>query len=665
MKSVLSPSFLFPLLIAACVLGAFFCGVMFRGFDAPIFAPAIILTCVAAALLLVPGLRRGWSFPAAPAAGFLFLFWLWMAWSLSWSDVPYISMIFFMTIGALPLLFFSVLQYRDVDRVITMLWAALAVGGSALAIWAVVQFLFLSELAGTRIHHPMLNANNLAVILSLNFFVLLGFFSRARTPGQLAIGVLMIFCIIGIMATQSRGGSLGLVTGGAIFILLCRATVQKQWRAFLVFGIVSMVAILFILMNLYVAEQGELRLIGLGEGGQASINERYMLWGSAFRMILDQPFPGPGLGVFYLLYPRFRNLDDTSDGYFLHVDPWQFGIEMSVIAPILFYVFGIAVLVRFIRAIRASAPVDPRRMPLVVAFCGLFSLILNAHVNFDLYMLPALLFGAVLLMRWYVATESILGTERLTLNLKNHAHAAFMIPALILLLAAAPIWIARAGYAVQEANQAAGALQRKDIGRAQDHIAAALRYGPDNYYRAYYLDALWQGMVLQDRFMVLDAGQRNALYRGGMTSLDRALRYNPYNIQALSHRALMYYTAYPRLNPDGLFQAVETLEYAMTLDPLSFDARMGLARMYEMQGRVSDAIAVLEDGNRYRAVRYYAPASYLAMLANLKAKAGDREGAEKIHQAVYNRAMETTARLQRQSAVDRFIANWRNVLLHR
>ncbi len=654
-----------PALIAGCVFIAFFFGVVFRGFDNPVFAPAIILTSVAAMLLLIPGLQRGWSFPAAPAAGFLFLFWLWMGVSLSWSDVPYVSMIFFMTIGALPLLFFSVLQHRNAEQVIAFLWVALAAAGSVLAVWAVAQFLFLSDLAGSRIHHPMLNANNLAVILSLNFFVLLAFFCHARAPGQVVTGALMICCIIGIMATQSRGGSLGLVTGSLIFVILCRAVIQKHWGAFLAFGLASLGVVLAILINTYMQGAGEVRLVGLGDGGQASINERFMLWGSALQMFLDQPFPGPGLGVFYLLFPRYRNLNDTSDGYFVHVDPWQFGVEMSFVATILFYAFGLAVLIRFVRAIRATQPSDIRRLPLVISFCGLFSLLLNAHVNFDLYMLPALLFGAILLMRWYRASESVLGMDRFVVNLQNRAQASLMVPLLVLLLVAGPIWVVRAGFAVQETNQAAMALQRKDIDAAQAHVETALRYGPENFYRAYYLDALWRGQVLQNQFMVLDAGQRDALYQGGMTALEQALKYNPYNIQALSHKALMYYIAYPRINPDGLSLAVETLEYALILDPVSFDARMGLARMYELQGRIHNAITVLEDGQRYRVMQLYAPAPYLAMLANLKMRAGDQVGAEELRKAVYNRAAETTGRIQGQTGIDRFVSNLLDNLLHR
>lgn len=665
MKYFLSQSFLLPAVLAVCIFTAFFCGVFFRGFDAPIFAPAILLVSLSATLLLIPGLRQGWSFPAAPAAGFLFLFWVWMAWSLSWSDVPHTSMIFFMTIGALPLLFFSVLQHQDADRIIDFLWIALAVAGSILAIWAVIQFLFLSELAGSRIHHPMLNANNLAVILSLNFFLLLALFCQAKKSAQIVTGALMICCIIGIMATQSRGGSLGLVLGGVIFVILCRAIIQKQWSAFLVLGISSMLIILALLMNTYVQGAGDVRLVGLGEEGGASIKERFMLWGSAFQMMYDRPFPGPGLGVFYLLFPRYRNVNDTSDGYFVHVDPWQFGVEMSFVASILFYAFGVAVLVRFIRAVMATSLQDGRRLPLVISFCGLFSLMLNAHVNFDLYMLPALLFGAILLMRWYRATEAVLGVDRFAFNLKERAHAVFMIPALCLLLVAAPVWVMRAGYAVQETNRAAIALQSKNMVEAQRHVANAMHYGPQNYSRTYYLDALWRGQILQSQFMLLDAVQRDALYQGGLAALDQALKYNPYNIQALSHKALMYYIAYPRINPDGLTQAVETLEYALVLDPVSFDARMGLARMYELQGRITDAIAVLEDGNRYLVTQRYAPAAYLAMLGNLKMKAGDQAGAEELRKAVYNRAAETTGRIQGQTGIDRFVSNWLDNLLHR
>lgn len=664
LNPVFHKQFLMPAIVAALVFAAFWLGVFFRGFDQVLFAPALLLVSLAGFLLLLPDLRAGWRFPVDSAAVLLLLFWGWVGLSLTWSDVPYISIIFAMTIGSLPLLFFCLLQNPDSDRAIDMVWTAMVIAVAALSIWTVFQFLFLQDIAGTRIHHPMLNANNLAVILSMGFFFLLLRFCKPGQGGQVVYGFLLVLAVVGIMATQSRGGSYGLLAGIVVFSVLCRSLIRARWMSFsILFPVIGIVSA-FILLYFAAQGEGEVRLIG-GGGAAASNENRYFLWLSALQMLKDQVFPGPGLGVFYLVFPPYRHPDDLSDGYFLHVDPVQFGIEMSVIATILFYSFGLAVLVRMIRAVIATGPADDRRLALVIPFCGLLSLLMNAHVNFDLYMLPALLSGAILLAGWYRGTEKVLGEQRIEFSLRHKPHLVFLVPVMGFLFVAGPVWIAGAGIATQDAAKASNALQRGDLDSARDVIAHGLRYGPDNYYRMYYLDALWRGRILQDRFYELDALQRQDLFDAAMKSIDLSMKYNPYNVQALSHKALLYFIAYPRLDPQGIDHAAATLEQALAIDPISFDARMGLARMYELQGHVAKAIQVLEDGDHWAVTRQYAPPAYLGMLANLKLKAGDKAGAGKMRKAVQDRVESLKGRIDEQSRVDVWIKNRIDGLLDR
>ncbi|MGZ9098031.1 MAG: O-antigen ligase family protein [Micavibrio sp.] len=664
LPQIFNRQFLVPAVAAVLIFAAFWFGVFFRGFDQILFAPALLLVYLAAFLLLLPGLRTGWRFPVAPVTVFLFLFWLWMGLSLFWSDVPYISIIFAMTIGCLPLLFFAILQHPDTDRVIGMIWTAVIVAIAVLGLWAVFQFVFLSDVASNRIHHPMLNTNNLAVILSMGFFFLLLRFCQQETVAQTISGVLLVLVFIAIMATQSRGGSLGLLVGLSLFMLLCWSVIRARWMSFsILFPVIGLVAA-FMLLYFSTQGGGEVRLIG-GGGAAASNENRYFLWLSAWQMLKDHAFSGPGLGVFYLVFPLYRHPEDLSDGYFLHVDPIQFGIEMSVVATVLFYAFSIAVLVRMIRAVGMTAPGDMQRLMVVIPFCGLLSLMINTHVNFDLYMLPALLFGAILLSAWYRGTERVLGESRLHLDFRHKAHLVFLLPALIFLFIAGPVWIVRAGIAVQDAANAAIALQKNDLDGASKATAHALRYGPDNFYRTYYLDALWRGQILQNRFYALDAAQRQDLYDKAMESIALSMKHNPYNVQALSHKALLYYIAYPRLDPRGIDHAIATLEEALAIDPISFDARMGLARMHELQGNIPKAISILEDGNYWAVTRKYAPPAYLQMLANLKMKSGNRFGAAEMNSLIRERVANTNARIDEQSGVDRWIKGQIDRLLNR
>ena len=90
------------------------------------------------------------------------------------------------------------------------------------------------------------------------------------------------------------------------------------------------------------------------------------------------------------------------------------------------------------------------------------------------------------------------------------------------------------------------------------------------------------------------------------------------------------YSAWPRLSGEGVDQALAVLEQAVRIDPVNFDSRMGLAMLLDRRGDTAGAIRVLEDGNRWKAVRQYGPPSYRAMLIQFKRKTGDRAGADRL-----------------------------------
>src|SRR5690606_23679261 len=110
----------------------------------------------------------------------------------------------------------------------------------------------------------------------------------------------------------------------------------------------------------------------------------------------------------------------------------------------------VAVLWRMVNGVRRSAGAWGKRANLVILFCGLVSLMINAHVNFDLYMIPALLFGAVLMMCWYLASEDILGECRFTCGVRDKKTWAVLIPLFVFIFVALPVWVVRAGIAVKD-----------------------------------------------------------------------------------------------------------------------------------------------------------------------------------------------------------------------
>lgn len=656
-KLFLLPSAVFVLTFAAFVLGMFF-----RGLDQAIFTPTLLAVLLSAGIMLAGGWRGGWRVPASMPSLLLALFWLWMVVALSWSRVPEISAIFTLLLGSIPLLFFAAIQHPEAPRLIKVQDAAIALAVILAGVWALAQFFFLSDLTEKRIHHPMLNPNNLAVLLMIGAFMALHVFANAKGKAALAAGAVIVMLVCALMVTQSRGGMLGLICGLLVFMVFCRGSILAEWWRFLALAVTSASAV-FGFIFLIISRYEYVRIIGGGDAA-GSANERLLLLHSGLKMMADHPFPGSGLGTFYLSFPPYRHPADLSDGYFLHIDPLQFGIEMSPVATLLFYGFCIAVLARTVHALRASAAQPQHRLALMLPFCGLVGLLINIHVNFDLYMLPAQMCAAVFLMAWYRASENILGESRITLSLRSRAHRVFLIPFFFLLFACAPVWIVRAGIGVMESDLSVQALQNGNLEDAAAHAAKAMHLGAKSYYRAYYIDGLWRSQAIQKDLATLDPARRDAMAAEAMRSFDLSLKYNPYYTFAMNSKAFLYAITAGRSSL-GLIKAQVLLEQALAIDPLNFDVRMGLARIHLAQGQGAQAVAVLEEGRKWDAVKRFAPVPYRVMLIELYQGQGRAAEASALTKEMQDYISGQQAAQHQRTGIDRWVNTKIEALLKR
>ncbi|MCB1557082.1 MAG: hypothetical protein KDJ15_07200, partial [Alphaproteobacteria bacterium] len=165
------------LFVPVALLVAFGSSLFLRGTGSVLFVPALTGVFAASAFLLFKNLRTGAGLPGNVGSVFLFLFWLYLGVSLSWSTVPFMSTLFFLILGSLPLLFFSLVGAPK----IVLRYTAIGIGGGlgVLALWALVQFFFFYDSYGPRIHHPLMNPNNLAALFNMGLFVALGLYAAA------------------------------------------------------------------------------------------------------------------------------------------------------------------------------------------------------------------------------------------------------------------------------------------------------------------------------------------------------------------------------------------------------------------------------------------------------------------------------------------------------
>ncbi|MGB9810484.1 O-antigen ligase family protein [Dictyoglomus turgidum] len=118
----------------------------------------------------------------------------------------------------------------------------------------------------------------------------------------LKILLLLVFCILGFMITETRGGILGILVG--LIVLISNKEflnqLKRKWKY------VLLIVFLFLLAFFIFFNQFYNRLtISLQKGRQGSIYERIYIYLGTLRMIKDNLLFGVGPGCFVYEYPKY------------------------------------------------------------------------------------------------------------------------------------------------------------------------------------------------------------------------------------------------------------------------------------------------------------------------------------------------------------------------
>ncbi|MCB9987753.1 MAG: O-antigen ligase family protein [Rhodospirillales bacterium] len=633
-------------LAALVFAGAFAASLFFQGTTSILFVPALVGMIFYGVVIWRPFSGTDRHIPRSATALLLSLFWLYMAVSLFWSTVPYISMLFFFIISSFPFVFFILVSAPDPYK------AALTAGGVALtvlagiAVWAVIQFFFLYDVYGPRIHHPMLNPNNLAAVFNMAFFTALGLYLLAQGRAYIAATFfLVVLFFLALLVTQSRGALLIVILVLPVFLLLLRSSSVFVLGKSVMFLPVAFVCAVLVHMLGY----GKLGKYMAGlpyMGGSHSVVDRLSLWDSTWHMLLDHPWIGTGLATFSYYYGGYRDLHDMSDGYFAHMDPLQFGAEMGFAAPLLFYAFLLAVLVRTVMALRRDRCRSDAflKARIAVPFLALTTLILHTHISFHLYMSAVLIPAACLLAYWYLATEEALGARRFVIGQLKARRRLDVI--LILLFTLSAVWIMRAGASTYFANKAQEYMGRQQIAEGNAAIDSLCRYAPSNIH--YCLEYRAKSLIerLARERARLSPEEKKKLYEEALGYLNAEEKMASALFHIWNIRAQLYFLAQGDIIPDGYARAEVDLKRVLVVNPLFIDGRIGLANIYKQQGNPQKALALLEDGLRWPWRRSPVMVHYLMDAANLRKQLGD----EATYQMYFLRAKTLADQLNRQGA---------------
>lgn len=611
------------LLTVPLILGCFVLGLYFKGTVSILVFPHLAGVLAFLAISVWPGFREGLRWPGSVVLTGMFLFYLCVWQSIFWSTNPYNSTLFAMILSVLPVMFLSLILAKDPRRWLFIHLSALAVGIAVLALWAWVQFFILN--VGKRVHDPMLNPNNLSVVFNMAIFPAMAlFFSSRRLWTSVAGFVLAVLYTSALFMTQSRGGLIAFVIALVVFFMMVRGQEGLTVRKTLLF-LLSVIACFLMVHLTSSGFYGKTftQLVDFLSGNQNQIVERTLIWASTWKIIQEHFWTGTGLGTFIFYYPKFRSPHDASDGFFAHMDPLQFWAEMGVFAYVLFYAWLITVFVRHILATRASAPSSQERLWMYGFFCGLLVLAGHSHISFHLYMPVILFLAAFLLAGWFIFSEEILKDERVDLPVPGQRAGAIARIGFVVLLLVPVVWMGRAAAGVYWVNKVPVMMRDGDVEQAGQTLELAGRIAPDAYSPFYDYQSRYYLFLMNKSKADKTIGERRVFYHKALESVDRAIALNSGFAELKNKKALIYFQAYPDLDPQGRDKAQALLEQALVNYPFSMDMRIGLMHIYRQKGETDKALAVLKEGQQYPLFwRGAIVEFYKKMLRDQRVKAG-------------------------------------------
>jgi putative inorganic carbon (hco3(-)) transporter len=583
-----------------CLLAAFIFSLFFDGYADIIYAPASLLLLVMAGLAIIPCFWRTVEIPVGKTALFLFLLWLYITVSLTWSTVPFTSLVTYIVFISLPLVFLalSVPENRKAWLTISGIGILIAMGG--LGGWAIFQHFFSPGIYGSRAGGPFINPNNLAALLNMGLLPVMAFLIHRRRHDATCFGALALYTLMlgGVLATESRSGFMFLLVSAftLCFILRRQINMHKQSIAFLI----VIAAVLLGIMHAQGSGEFSHRMASLAAPLEDhSALSRISIWTQAFLMLKAHPWTGTGFGTFYLYYPAYRMpMADDSTGNWAHMDSLQFGIETGIAATILFYLFLASVLARTVNALSSLPPESGQRSAVAGLFCGLLAVALDAHVSFPLYLMPILIVCGVWLAGWYSLTAPENEPAYKAHAFKKGERPVVAVAAICVTLLLALLAVSSAAgqhYLVK----ATDAISKGHVGEFLENIEKAQLRGPASFIDPEVQTAGFYIDILGGADVMFPNDEQRKMFDDSIAMLDAAASMNPAWAEIDYKRGKLYDVIKPELVPGGKEQAREFWQIALRKNPMHDRARLALAKSYMAAGDPAKAYDLLKAGMEY------------------------------------------------------------------
>lgn len=614
--------FVFPVIAATLFAAAFVASLFFNGVRIEHFALSLFLLTLLFLAILWRGYSRGLRLPNTPLALALTMFWAWLIVTLLWSEVPYVSMVNFWWVGSGVLVFWLMTLVPERRHPFPGVYLVVLAVGVMLALLSVYQQLRL----GSHAQSTFLTRNSHAALMCLIALPASSHFLLARGEARRAVwtcralGAVLFVLYFSIALTGSRGAILGLVIGLAVMVVMAYQRVPRARLAW--FAVIVLAAYLVADVALRGDVSGRL-------GTFANLREadagRFLIWQQAWRMLMDNPWWGVGLGTYWLHWPPYRHPEDASGGFYVHNDYLQIWIETGLPGLLLLLAVYAAVAMTFIRLLRDSRTESAVIVESAGLFAGLLTVAVHTFFDFDLYIHPIQLTLGLVLARLHTlySERTVVPIIVLTPDKRLSARAWRIGSALALAVPLA--YFAALGFSAVLTYHAHALVAKGRWIEAGAALTRAAQLMPtSDIVRMAHADLLRRAIPA----LPPDAHtERAALYRQALALLADAEAVNPLRAQIHHLRGTIYQNNPALAGLDWAQFAAESYRQALRIDPRAHGVRVAYARLLLGLRRPAEARRVLEGGIDYWYTGGPEVASYYALTAQLRRQSGDAAGA--------------------------------------
>jgi tetratricopeptide (TPR) repeat protein/O-antigen ligase len=403
---------------------------------------------------------------------------------------------------------------------------------------------------------------------------------------DLILVIALLLTYICILYTQSRGGYLGLMSGGALFFIIAgRQSIFNNWKKLLVLGslivLISGVTMLRPEFSPFERFTSEITTVKEADNAAESKLElkgaagsRGETWKSGFRIIGDYPLFGIGPEVLKMVFPRYETeLFRFKEAFHVkqdrnHNETFDVSVKHGLLA---FFAYLWLLYVMFSCGLNKSRRLKGDEHLLSAGLLGAaLGYLIQNQFSFGVVAITSLFW---VIWGWVMVLGEPAGSE------DNKAVQAETLPwltlALVGLLTAAAIWISFYSYWGDIWFKSGKTrLEMRQLPAAVEDLKKSLTYMP-----------LEGGTISHLAIAQLNSGQLPA----AIETLRYGTQVDPYNADNFFMLAKVYYMMAESGRPEMLSQAERQTEIALKIDPYYAEVYLMLGTLKEKTGRIAEA----------------------------------------------------------------------------